>query len=159
MEVVSTVQLQSDRFNWRHVGRLVVEIHDADLDVDDRLGDKTGNRGRPDMLDAQSYVAQRGAESLTPPVEPIRPFIVVIDDLNQVTVAVTAIRRRPTRPDVQHDRASQRFPLCERQLVSSQTVRSSSKVVKVDDRSSWTLLTESTPCVDGGGLARNARRR
>jgi len=59
MLVIATPQLDAEGLDRWHVGRLVEQIDDSDMNVDDGFGRQARDRGRTDMLNALRLGSQR----------------------------------------------------------------------------------------------------
>jgi len=65
--------------SWQ-VGGLGLDVIDAEVHVDDRLGRQAGNRGRAHMVDPPCDRAERGRDPVPVDLEGRRPGRVVGDD-------------------------------------------------------------------------------
>jgi hypothetical protein len=73
-------------FDRRHEDTFVLDVANADLNVDNGFGGQTRNRGRPDVFNPYRRLAKGSGETLLPRLEPARPLRVVCDNLHRVAL-------------------------------------------------------------------------
>src|SRR5262249_38482081 len=103
--------LQTEFLERRNVAVLAVEVADADLHVDDRLGRQPGYRRRPDMIYAGRGGSEFRADFSLPCLVLPWPALVLVDDGGSGAGALAAVRRCEVWPHVRHDGAGRRVTL------------------------------------------------
>ena len=74
----------TERLQARNDRREIVAAGDHDIQVNDRLGGKVGDRGTADVLDADRQWAESGGDAVAQPQEDRRPARVVVHDHDRV---------------------------------------------------------------------------